>query len=107
MIVRTPRPDGETFTVLSNAVLRDVRLSWRARGVLAYLLSLPDDWRITAEHLTRCAPEGRDAVRTALTELEHVGYLTRRRRQDSAGRWVTSCCEESQQDRAGYCFSLV
>lgn len=89
MIVRAPRP-ADHFTVLHNATLRDTRLTWKARGLLAYLLSLPDNWRVSSEHLRRVGPDGRDAVRTALTELEACGYLTRTRRQDTrTGRWTT------------------
>jgi len=87
MIVRRRRVDR--FTIVPNDVLRDVRLSWKARGLLAYLLSLPDDWRTSSDRLARLGPDGRDAVRSGLRELEELGYLTRRRSQSSTGRWST------------------
>jgi hypothetical protein len=52
MIVRTPRIERD-FTVLPNRALRDPYLSYRARGVLAYVLSMPDNWRTSAETLAR------------------------------------------------------
>ncbi|MGR5875594.1 hypothetical protein ACT7DH_27750 [Bacillus pacificus] len=32
------------YSVIHNTPLRDEKLSWRAKGLLAYMLSLPDDW---------------------------------------------------------------
>jgi len=89
MIVRSPRPSSH-FTVVQNQVIRDKRLSWRARGILIYLLSQPDDWKTTAAHLTAVGIEGRDSVRMALSELENQGYLRRQKHQDERGRWTTA-----------------
>lgn len=86
-IVRAPRP-ADRFAQISNAALADDRLSFRARGILAYLLSRPVGWRTDAATLARGAREGRDAIRTALVELETTGYLHRIRARDDGGRWV-------------------
>lgn len=88
MIVRSPRPD-RGFTILDNLTLRDPRLSWKARGLLAYLLSMPDNWRTNADHLVHCGPDGRDSVRAGLRELEAAGYLERRKVRDANGRWTS------------------
>ena len=88
MIRRSPRPESG-FTILRNETVRDGRLSYKARGLLLYLLSLPDDWTVSSEHLARMSErDGRDAVRTGLDELERAGYLKRWRHQDDRGRWV-------------------
>lgn len=86
-IKRTPRPKSN-YTVISNAVLRDERLSFRARGVLAAILSRPDNWKTTAESLARESKEGRNAILTVLKELEEVGYMTRRKYRNDKGQWI-------------------
>lgn len=105
-IRRGPHKD-RNFTVLDNAVLNDRRLSYRARGLLTYLLSKPVDWQTNAQDLSRQSPgEGRDAVRTALAELETVGYLVRRKyRDEKTQQWRSewTVYEEPQRDSShGY-----
>jgi hypothetical protein len=72
-IVRIERHERD-FTILGNAFLQDNRLSFRATGLLAYLLSLPADWTIRVEHLARTRPEGKYKLRGAFLELQHCGY---------------------------------
>ena len=68
-------------------ILQDENLSWRARGIAAYILAHPDTV-ITIDNLKDKGREGREAVRTALKELEDAGYLVRERRNDSNGHIV-------------------
>jgi hypothetical protein len=84
-IIRAPRPESH-FTLVRNETLRDSRLSYRARGVLATILSRPDDWSTTIESLSRDGSDGVHAVRSAMKELEEVGYVIRRRERDARGR---------------------
>ncbi|MCL5059464.1 MAG: hypothetical protein M1449_02420, partial [Candidatus Thermoplasmatota archaeon] len=88
-IIRAPRP-ARGWTEIQNDTLRDGRLSYRARGVLARLLSNADGWRMTAHELAAESPgEGRQAVLTALRELRESGYIVQRRLQGEKGRWRT------------------
>lgn len=75
------------FTVVANQALRDPRLSFRATGLLAYLLSLAPDTEISGHRIQQTKKEGRDAVYAALKELEIAGYLQRQRFKDRLGKW--------------------
>jgi DNA-binding MarR family transcriptional regulator len=86
-IKRAPRPKTN-FTIITNAVLRDENLSFRARGVLACILSRPDNWKTTAESLARESKEGRSAILTTLKELEAAGYMKRTKYRNEKGQWV-------------------
>jgi hypothetical protein len=60
---------------LPRALLRDSRLSFGARGLFAFLWDLPNGWSPCLEHLVKMAPEGRDAIRARLGELQRVGAI--------------------------------
>ncbi len=69
---------SKDYTVISNLAIRDVRVSFRARGLHHLLLSYPNGWKINVDHLIgESEIEGRDAITSALGELEKFGYLTR------------------------------
>lgn len=114
MIKRAPRPESD-FQLLRNEVARDTRLSYRASGVLADILSRPDNWETSAERLAAARPdkEGRDAIRKALSELEAAGYVKRERVRDAKGHWrtVLTVFDTPQRDicagRADDGFSVV
>lgn len=77
---------GSHFTMIANAAARDRRLSRRARGLLLEILSHRDGFGISEASLIAGGPEGRDAIRTALRELERYGYLHRVQERDERGR---------------------
>lgn len=77
------------FTVLDNAVIRDDRLSWKALGILTYLLSLPPDFKLYLKKLGSLRPSGRDSTRTGLVELQECGYLKIEKiRDNESGRFL-------------------
>ncbi|MBR5365326.1 MAG: helix-turn-helix domain-containing protein [Clostridia bacterium] len=79
---------NKDYTVMSNAHLKDTRLSLKAKGLLSYMLSLPDDWKFSTRGLVAHCREGADAVRVALKELEAAGYLRRTRIRSGNGSFT-------------------
>ncbi|WP_442756611.1 hypothetical protein ACNHKD_08435 [Methylocystis sp. JAN1] len=62
------------YTVVSNALMNDERLSADALGVLVYLLSRPDDWAIHRDQLMARFKIGRDKLQAIFRELSGFGY---------------------------------
>lgn len=87
-IVRAHRPSRGWFEV-QNATARDVRLSFRARGILMRILSNDDGFRCTSDDLAREGKEGRGAILTCFKELRAAGYMVTRKWQDEKGHWHT------------------
>ncbi|MBV9024442.1 MAG: hypothetical protein JO362_11780 [Streptomycetaceae bacterium] len=77
------------FTVLSNAVLQDRRLSYTARGLLTDLLSRPDGWSEDGRHMADTSPQGRRAIAKALRELKDFGYYRVDKVRRSDGTFVS------------------
>lgn len=73
----------QNFVILDKTCLNDKLLSWGAKGLHAYLISLPDDWRVRVSDLQARAKNGRDAVRSFLSELEQVGYIQKSLNRDN------------------------
>jgi hypothetical protein len=63
------------FAQIDKYVIEDDSISWKAKGLMAYLLSRPDDWKIRHTDLTKRAKDGKDAVTSGLQELVKAGYV--------------------------------
>ena len=72
-------------------------ISWKAKGLHAYIMGLPPTWEINLVDLSKRSPDGRTAVSSALAELERHGYLKRVVRRDERGRLLGSICEVSER----------
>ena len=76
------RAHGERgYTKLRNAFLQDRRISDETRGLVARLLSLPDDWEVTVQSIIASGKAGRDKVYRMIKEAEKYGYVQPQDRQ--------------------------
>lgn len=69
---------NKDYTVIHNEFLRRKDLSWKAKGILAYILSLPDDWNINLKELMQRATDGEASFRSGWKELSDTGYVKRK-----------------------------
>lgn len=74
------------FVMLDKGFLANTKLSLKAKGLLAYVLSLPDDWVIYTEEIAKHHKDGKAAVLSAFKELEEQGHVKRERVRDTNGQ---------------------
>jgi uncharacterized phage protein (TIGR02220 family) len=100
MSVFRVKKDGN-YTVINNTCLRDPGVSWKAKGLHTYMISMPDDWVFYNEELERHAKDGRDSLKSALKELREAGYLKRQQVKNEKGHfagWETIVYEIPQSE---------
>lgn len=83
----TVRKD-KNFTVISNDIFKDTRLSFKAKGLLTTMLSCPKNWNYTIEGLSKLSTDGKASIRSALNELEEYGYLERKQLRNEKGAFT-------------------
>lgn len=67
--------ESARFTMILNDAIRDDRLSWRAKGILAGCMSHASSFQFNKSWIIEHGTEGRDAINNALNELRKYGYL--------------------------------
>lgn len=63
------------FTVIPNAYLRNKDLSWKAKGLLTYLLSMSEAWQVFKSDLTNRSKDGYESMLGGWKELEAAGFI--------------------------------
>lgn len=66
---------NKNYTIMSNYHLRDKNLSYKAKGLLSFMLSLPEDWDYSLNGLCAISKESRDGIRSILKELQEHHYV--------------------------------
>lgn len=67
------------FVQIDKNMISDEKISWKAKGILAYLLSKPDGWVTYLTDIEKRSTDGRDSVSSGVKELLSAGYLERKR----------------------------
>jgi hypothetical protein len=62
---------------MNNESIQDPSLSWAAKGLLAYLLSLPEKWEVHLTELFTRSADGRRPTQAAMDELITAGYVSK------------------------------
>lgn len=74
-IFRVEKNKDNPYVMIDKRPLENSKLSWKAKGILAYILSRPDDWTIRFQDLVGKSPDGAHLIRAALKELRKAGHL--------------------------------
>ena len=83
----TRKAGRKQWVIIDKTAAHDASLSWKAKGLLLYMLSMPDDWSFYVSELKSHATDGRDSTASGLKELEKAGYLVKTKRRDSKGKF--------------------
>lgn len=89
-MVKIRKDVANHVAIIDQALIRDSRLSWKARGIFAYLWTQSENWEFNEIEVANHATDGRDSLRSGLKELEDAGYLNRGRERDPNGRVKSS-----------------
>ena len=76
---------SKNYTIMSNFHLRDKNLSLKAKGLLSFMLSLPEDWDYSLNGLVSVSKESKKAIRSILKELKENGYLVVEQQREKNG----------------------
>ena len=77
------------FVMLDKGFLEDDRLSFKAKGILAYLLSKPDGWKVIVKDLVNNSADGKKAIYSGLRELKTYGYYKKEPVRDESNRVIS------------------
>lgn len=83
--------------------LDDERLSWKAKGLLSYMLILGDGSNFRLKDLCKNSSDGQSAISSGIKELESAGYLTRKQLRSDSGfaGWEYAVCDNSLLEDRG------
>lgn len=85
--IRGIKDRNNPYVMIRKEPLKDNKLSWKAKGILSYLLSLPDDWQIYETELVKHSTDGRDSLKSGISELLEAGYIERIEKRNEKGHF--------------------
>lgn len=86
-IIRAKR-ESKSFALVDKNFINDKRLSYKAKGILIYIFSKPDDWKVVIRDLINNAADGKASIYAGLKELERYGYYVKEPVRDEDGRRI-------------------
>lgn len=84
------------FTQSPNYMLRDKRLSLKAKGMWSYIQSMPDNWDFSSVRMKEDSKDELKSTQKAIKELENIGYLVRKRHPDGKMDYELRGCPEGE-----------
>lgn len=75
------------FAQIDKTPINDDQLSWKAKGILLYLISKPEDWQTTISDLKKRSTDGRESTSSGVKELIEKGYINRERSFKEDGKF--------------------
>jgi hypothetical protein len=74
-IYRTVKNVENPFVMIDRRPIDNPGLSFKAKGILTYLMSRPDGWEVSVADLINHTTEGEASVRSGLKQLKAAGHM--------------------------------
>jgi hypothetical protein len=76
------------FTQIANEVLNSRELSFKAKGIYAFMMSKPDDWNFTIRSMAKQVKDGEDGIKSGIKELKDLGYIEYKKHKNGYGTYL-------------------
>ena len=77
----------DNFVIIDKAFLLNEEISLKAKGLLALLLSYPDNWQFYKAEIVQHTTDKENSLNSGLKELMENGYIVRKQRKDENGKF--------------------
>ena len=77
----------DNYVIVDKAFLLNEKISLKAKGLLALLLSYPDDWQFYEAEIVQHAADKVNSLKSGLKELIENGYIVRKHAKDEKGKF--------------------
>ena len=79
---------SKDYTTMCKRIIKDRRLTLKAKGLLAMLLSLSDHWDLTVAGLEVILKECKVSIKSTINELIKHGYVEREQQKNAKGYYI-------------------
>lgn len=76
-----------SFTTIPNNFLRDKNISFKAKGLFAYMFSMANGWNFTIRSISNQQNQGEQLIKSALNELKKNKYVEYRKFSTGKGEY--------------------
>ena len=84
---RIKKDRDNPYVMANKAFIYDKRLSFKAKGIMIYLMSRPDDWQVYESEIVKHSLDGRRSVSAGIKELIEAGYIHRKQLRDNKNQF--------------------
>ena len=86
-IIRVIKDKENPYVMLNKEFIESPELSWKEKGLLAYLLSKPDNWKVYLKQLIKASQNGKESTASAILGLVQKGYIERTQKTKKSGQF--------------------
>uniref|UniRef100_A0A6M3XRL6 Uncharacterized protein n=1 Tax=viral metagenome TaxID=1070528 RepID=A0A6M3XRL6_9ZZZZ len=83
-ILRVEKNKDNPYVMINKGLAQDPNLSAKEKGIMFYVLSLPDDWQIHVSELVKHFSDGKGSIYNGIKGLIETGYIERVIHRESA-----------------------